>query len=507
MKKILSISFLLMIFTSCNLDYAPENTLVGEIIYIDGGTSEAALLGAYVRLNVFVAGAPNDQNNYLTPPYGYVYLLGDIGTNHLTVRSGATNYLSMESSEYTEADHEGFISAIWQTGYNAIDFANNIIDGVQKYGKYSPSLMKQHIAEAKFIRAYAYLTLLQMFGDGALIGESDGLGLIVRLQPYTGYNPEQIQSRVSNAEIYAQIIKDLTEALPDLQQTPFAPNQRYRACLSAAQALLSRVYLYQGSYKNDVALLAQSAAYARLVLDSEGISFSSDYNEYANNLFPSNEYTTSSPTARPDPVNYSNEVIFFQPSRFYAQKYSNGLDDYYRKTQFFVIPEFITAYADGDRRGYVENADFSLIAHGDTTSNPADFTSMKYAGGGYDDVIYIRLSEVKLTYAEASALSQNTIDSEALKQLNDIRRRPFPDDQKPPLLTVGDFVSTAAFVDSVRTERDKELAFEGHTRWDLIRTGQALKDATIPDNRKILPIPNYEVRISEGKIQQNTGYR
>ncbi len=53
----------------------------------------------------------------------------------------------------------------------------------------------------------------------------------------------------------------------------------------------------------------------------------------------------------------------------------------------------------------------------------------------------------------------------------------------------------------------KELAFEGHTRFDLVRTKTPLKNATLSDAKKMLPIPDYDVRISYGKILQNKGYR
>ena len=53
----------LMTLASCELDYAPENTLVDEKVYKNEKTAEAALMGNYVRLNVFMAGAPQDQNN------------------------------------------------------------------------------------------------------------------------------------------------------------------------------------------------------------------------------------------------------------------------------------------------------------------------------------------------------------------------------------------------------------------------------------------------------------
>ena len=59
----------LVTLISCELDYAPENTLVDEKVYKNERTAEAALMGNYVRLNVFMAGAPQDQNNYANTGY------------------------------------------------------------------------------------------------------------------------------------------------------------------------------------------------------------------------------------------------------------------------------------------------------------------------------------------------------------------------------------------------------------------------------------------------------
>ena len=64
-----------------------------------------------------------------------------------------------------------------------------------------------------------------------------------------------------------------------------------------------------------------------------------------------------------------------------------------------------------------------------------------------------------------------------------------------------------AFIAEILAERNRELAFESHQRWDLIRTGRPLRNADLPDAQKILPIPDYEVNISKGKIEQNTAFR
>ena len=93
-----------------------------------------------------------------------------------------------------------------------------------------------------------------------------------------------------------------------------------------------------------------------------------------------------------------------------------------------------------------------------------------------------------------------------MQHRSDIRRKPSPDGQKPAALTAADFPSVEAFVDSILVERNRELAMEGHYRWDLIRTGRDLKTKGLPNNKKILPIPEYEVQISDGVIKQNTGF-
>lgn len=125
-------SFLVLLLglTSCNLDYAPENTLVDEKVYKNEKTAQAALMGAYVRLDVFLAGAPQDQNNYANS--GYLFLMGDIMTDNLTARESSSDFVAAETGEYTTAQHDGMLYQMWNNGYNAIDMANNVISGIQK---------------------------------------------------------------------------------------------------------------------------------------------------------------------------------------------------------------------------------------------------------------------------------------------------------------------------------------------------------------------------------------
>lgn len=486
-------------FTSCNLDYAPENTLVDEKVYKNEKTSEAALMGAYVRLDVFLAGAPQDQNNYANT--GYMFLMGDLTTENLSARESSSDFVAADSSNYTTTQHDGMLYQMWNNGYNAIDMANNVISGIQKYGSYDEKLERQHIAEAKFIRAYVYFYLLNAFGDRALLGNDNGDGVVIRLDPYNGYNPNEIQGRATNADCWKQILQDLeTEALPDLSEEVPQIASRIRANKTVAKALLSRIYLYRGTYTNNQSDLAKARDYAKEVIQTSGYGFSTSSDEYSTALFPSNEYSQSE--SYPDPTTRSNELIFYQPSRIYTDNYPNGMN-YYRKTSYYVPKTMKNLYDEKDvRRTY-------LLWNGSKTENPNDSTTMKYSGGQYDDVLYIRMAEMKLTYAETLARTSNAVTAEAVNQLNDVHQRAFPDSDKPAVYTTADFPNLESFLKAVLTERNRELAYEGHYRWDLMRTNNLLGDGKlkkIDSKRWNLPVPDYEVRISNGVIKQNPGY-
>ena len=144
----------------------------------------------------------------------------------------------------------------------------------------------------------------------------------------------------------------------------------------------------------------------------------------------------------PDPTTRSNELIFFQPSRIYTDNYPNGMY-YYRKTSYFVPSTMKNLYDEKDvRRTY-------LIWSGSKEDNVNDSTTMKYSGGQYDDVLYIRMAEMKLTYAETLARTSNAVTSEAINQLNDVHQRAFPEDDKPALYTTADFPTLDSFLKAV----------------------------------------------------------
>lgn len=485
-------------FAACNLDYAPENTLVDEKVYKTQKTAEAALLGAYVRLDVFLAGAPQDQNNYANA--GYTLLMGDMTTDNLAIRPSSTGFVAVQTSTYTSSEHDGLLTSMWSWGYNAIDYANNIINKITEFGQFDETMERQYIAEAKFIRSYVNFQLLCLYGDQALLGANDKEGIILRTDAYNGYNPDDIASRSTNAECWDFILKDLeTEALPDLSDEVPSIADRVRANKTVAKALLSRIYLYRGTYTHNQDDLAKARDYAKEVLNTQGYGFSTSSTEYNTALFPTNE--SAQGNTYPDPTTRSNELIFFEASRLYTDNYPNGLS-YYRKQSYYVPATMKELYGEDDVRSTY------LIWQGSKSDYVNDLTTMKYSG--YDDVLFIRMAEMKLTYAETLVRTSGSVSAEAVQQLNEVHQRAYPVGQKPALYTMSDFSSTEAFLKAVLKERNMELAYEGHYRWDLMRTGNLLGDKTlgsIDKSKWNLPIPDYEIRISYGKLQQNTGYQ
>ncbi len=118
------------------------------------------------------------------------------------------------------------------------------------------------------------------------------------------------------------------------------------------------------------------------------------------------------------------------------------------------------------------------------------------------NAIILKLSEMYLIRAEARARQTPTNLTTALDDLNEVRTRSLP---SQPILEA-DIPDYDAFVDALIEERARELAFEGHRWFDIVRLGRAESLLGIPAYRTVYPIPQREVSISKGVIVQNPQY-
>ena len=116
--------------------------------------------------------------------------------------------------------------------YQGIARANALILNAPN-ASMNETLKQRFIAEAKTLRAMYYFDLLRVFGNIPLI-----------LKPFEATDDFYNIPQVAPAQVYAQIEKDLTEALPNLPMT-VSGEEKGRLTQGAAKALLGKVYLYQ----------------------------------------------------------------------------------------------------------------------------------------------------------------------------------------------------------------------------------------------------------------------
>jgi starch-binding outer membrane protein, SusD/RagB family len=471
-SRIILLFLLAGFFAACNkkLDLAPENTLVERDVFKTEAGTEQALAEAYYNLMQAATG-------------NMAFVFGDFTTANLR---HSTYYDVYDKGEVTPADQP--VAGIWTSYFKAINLANTVIANIPVYAKFDAAKQASLIAEAKFIRAFAYLDLLKFFGEGAMTGNMSGLGLPLQLTPFKGYNTGDVIPRSTNGDVYAQIVKDLTEsipALPDKRSTDL--ETRSRATKGSANALLARTWLYMRDYAN-----AANAAKAVLDKQPDVYALASDPAQ----LFPMNPLGSAQSPGK-------EYIMVFPVSQMVSSSTSanNNLGNgYFYKRSFWINPDFINGFETGDLRVA------QLMFKGDSVYNPdrfADKTTVKFNNpNGRDNVPVVRLAEMMLVRAEALAKTAGVVQ-EAVTLLNSVRNRALP--ARTPY-TTGSFATAADLVNAIINQRRVELAFEGFYRYDLLRTGQPLRSPDIASAKKVLPVPQVEIDISHGLIKQNTGY-
>lgn len=183
------------------------------------------------------------------------FYMSDLMTDDITENpSATTSAKNTYKSLYTwkrdvERDGEGEVitatNSMWQKLYSDILVANYVIENGPK-ATGTDDERNYLVAEAYFVRARAYLELVNIYApvyDAATASSTAGVPL--RLDTGVSNN----YSRASVASVYAQIEKDLKEAINLFGKTA-AKKSLWHPNADAAQLLLSRTYLYKGEWQN-----------------------------------------------------------------------------------------------------------------------------------------------------------------------------------------------------------------------------------------------------------------
>ncbi|MFW0714446.1 RagB/SusD family nutrient uptake outer membrane protein [Pedobacter sp. N23S346] len=448
------------------LDLLPQQSLSDQIVFNSPATTLSALRGVYSTAQTldFYGSLPQVIGDYMGNNVDFV----------------GTFPTLQDLNNFSAVSTNSNVQVLWQIHYQVIARANTIISKVNGVEGLSAEEKSQYIAEAKFLRALAYFQLANFFSQPFQVSAGTNLSVPLVTADFTG--TIEFPSRNTLSQVHAQIIQDLTEASSALPQSyADAAETRGRATKGAAFALLSRLYLYREEWSK-----AESAARSTL---SQGI-----YDTAPNYSFYSG--------------NTSEDVFTIQNSAIdNGRTGSGGWASYYNPAAVGgrgdapFSQDLINAYTSepDDRRYNLKN-----------TGNAADglphFFTSKFpdAVNNSDNSPVIRTTEVYLNLAEALAHQSATPNVEAVTILNSrIRSRAG--------LAAKTVTSQQALIDALLIERRKELAFEGHSRMDLLRNRQPLRAgnaaAAFGGAKTILPIPQREIDNNAGlQGQQNAGY-
>jgi len=305
------------------------------------------------------------------------------------------------------------------------------------------------MGECYFLRAVCHFELVRYWALpwGATDGNTHP-GIVLNYEPVEDRD-SQIKPRASVAEVYDYIIKDLQEAerlLPDTY-IPGVHSAVYegRAYKDAARGYLAKVYFTQRNYakaKEMIDLLI-GATPGIIVNHPLQASLTQLYSTRgAANTDPECIYQTTSSTAISSSLatfwNSTNTESVFSRSATIEPK---GI----ATTQFFADAKFTT----GDQRRNL----FKTLPDG-------RITPTKYSLVDHFNIPLIRSAEMALNRAEIFALDNNL--SDAIADCNAVRAR-----AQIPLLAMPR--TQARLLDSIRTERIRELCFEGDRYHNLKR--------------------------------------
>lgn len=221
-----------------------------------------------------------------------MHRLGEYAGDNMMIRGASTDAF-YEFITYSRTPDNYRLQSFWDYGYKAIAQASNIIDMAKDTD--DPEI-KSKLGECFYVRGMMYFYLCRAFGRPYYQAPDKNLGVpIVNGTP----SEEEISNlslpdRSTVKETYQQAINDLRTA-EKMITTPF--KNANTASKEAAQAMLSRVYLYMsGTYENPNRLYADSAIYyANRVIESPNF-----------HLVSREDYMKSARTA---PENYP-EAIF-----------------------------------------------------------------------------------------------------------------------------------------------------------------------------------------------------
>ncbi len=421
--------------------------------------------------------------------------------------------------------NNSFIQGMYYRLAISVSFANSFIKNAEKLAETQPEV-KQYIAEARFIRAYAYYNLLDLFANVPLATEVNS----------------ELPTQSNRQEIFNFIEAELL----DIQNSLAAPrtNEYSRVDKIGAYALLSRLYLNAESWINQP-MWNKAVEYSGLAIDGGYTLHTTDVNGNGtayDELFLADNDTNGAQNEFIFVLNFDgNFSRTYGGSTFLIKAAIGGnmspgnygvnggwggprstkaLVNKFQASQNDANGNPI-AWADKRAMFFTDGQTFEISNVSDFKEGYAvyKFSNKKSNGeNGNDsnlefadtDVPIIRLAELYLNYAEATLRGGGGNRGTALNYINTLRTRAYGNNS-------GNITDAELTLDFILDERSRELYWEGTRRTDLIRfnkfvsgydwpfKGNVPNGTSVSDFRKIYPIPVNIIAINPN-LTQNPGY-
>lgn len=416
---------------------------------------------------------------------GY-YHLQDITLNVNYVNSLATDegydYKKNNSVDHINLNEStwdatlGITSEIWEHCFNMINRCNNVL---QKLDNASEANRTQYEGEACFLRAYAYFTLVRLFGP-----------VPITTMPIENYSTLYSYGRNSVDEVYNLIKEDLKTAINNLPDNYSASNMQGRATRIAAYTMQSDVFMTLQDFASAQKSIENILTYANQNRENLGLEnnvlqiyasdnpmgkeviFAAQYNNGATlvaNPLMGRCIPAATPSTQPAYTYLDGKKSTITTSKgtscmlitweLYNAFKANSNDQRFQKLVYNGIytDEYVSVASeevDVTKEGYT---------YLPVTLKYFDFGNegMTTCACGNDNIIY-RYADVLLMYAEC--LNETSDTESAASYLNQVRTR----------AGLANTVATTREEMDIAIEKERmlELCFEGHRWYDLVRRGK-----------------------------------
>lgn len=477
------------------LDVAPSDGTDADAALTSSSDLDAARTGMYKALK---------GNSSLVDYYGQQFFVyGDVhaGDDYQYNNLGGSNRASFYYDMNYQTASEFTSNVAWKSPYIVIGRANRIIaaaeGGALSDAAEAKATIDQYAAEAKVLRALAHFDLVRIYGKPYTEDQGASLGVPLVTEVLES-NAKPARSTV--AEVYTQVVKDLTEAISsNALATETEPGY---VSVWGAKAILSRVYLNMGDYANALSVaedIIKNSGAALWTRDQYFKAWDASTPNESEFLFRLN-------VAGSDDNNDLNGIGNLQQRDGYKEMVA---------TKKFV--DMLTSDPKDVRNDMFlpAKAEKEVAVYG---TNKVFLNKLRGQGGNLRNVTIvpiIRLSEVYLTAAECAF--RNNDKTKAVEYLNDL--------VKNRTTTVASLATVDNItLDRILIERRKELIGEGQRYFDALRNNETITRYTSEADKgwhktlskeaqsfnrdyfkAIAAIPQAEINANPN-IKQNTGY-